>query len=210
MKTKLLLSVLFISFSLISTAKPTLNQQLAICAKETINSKRLACYDLLQRQNPTLKDSPTLNTDKIEDIRIGNWTSDFSPSVITDDYNLQLQLKSANTVKSRTQTVTPVLSLICKEGKSTISINWGVYLGKNRTTMVTRIGQLAADNKDWRIKEKYTVISQSDNEEFINQLKNNESLAAQISPFNAEPIITTFKLAGLREQLEKYKLSCKW
>lgn len=208
MKTALLLLPLLYVTSLPVGASAVLEVELAGCAVLKNDTQRLSCYDRVyqqfSRQITTLSEKPASPS------HMGNWTISTSPSPLTANFNIELRLDAENSVKFRTQTVTPVLELICKDGKSSVAMHWGVYLGKNRTTMLTRIDNEEPRQRDWIIKDKYTVTNQGDSQQLISQLKNSASLIARITPYNAEPGSATFKLSGLRQQLDAFAISCDW
>jgi type VI secretion system VasI family protein len=208
MKTALpLLPLLFLT-SQLAIGSAVLEVELAGCAAHKNDSQRLACFDRVyqqfSRQISTISEKPESPS------HMGKWTVNTSPSPLTANFNIELRLDAENSVKFRTQTVTPVLELICKDGKSSLAMHWGVYLGKNRTTMLTRVDNEEPQQRDWTIKDKYTVTYQGDGQQFISQLKNSANLIARISPYNAEPGSATFKLSGLRQQLDAFAISCSW
>lgn len=203
----LLLPLLYLT-SLPVDASAVLEVELAGCAAHKNDSQRLSCFDRVyqqfSRQIATISEKPESPN------HMGNWTISTSPSPLTANFNIELRLDAENSVKFRTQTVTPVLELICKDGKSSVAMHWGVYLGKNRTTMLTRVDNEEPQQRDWIIKNKYTVTNQVDGQQLISQLKNSASLIARITPYNAEPGSATFKLSGLHQQLDAFAISCSW
>ncbi|MFA7553209.1 MAG: type VI secretion system-associated protein TagO [Spongiibacteraceae bacterium] len=178
-------------------AQEQLIGKIKLCSTESDNSKRLSCYDSIAKML-------SHNTN-------GQWQADTTPSLLSNGLNIELTLDSNEPVKSRTQTVRPRLQLSCTDSKSTVSVHWGVYLGKNRSKMLTRIGQQAPVEQHWHIgNDSHAVYYLGDTDKFIQQLNNNTTLVAQISPYNADPIIATFNITGLSTAIPSMPLSCNW
>lgn len=201
---QLLQAVLLILPLTAAHAGPLLEIELAACASKANDKERLTCYDLTYTRF-----AERIN-EAVEAGSEDNWQVETSPSLLNTGSNITLKLVAEQPVKSRTQTVTPQLEISCIDNRSTLSIHWGVYLGKNRTTMTTRIDDGETVTTDWLIEDKYTVRQLKNTEQFIRQLQNKRRLIAQISPYNASPVVASFKLNQLNQHIESYAISCEW
>ena len=200
-KVKMMNSLRFIlQFLLILLLSPPLfadlESGLKSCVNTADNQQRLACYDQLAKN---LKSQP------------GQWQIKSTPSLLDNTMNVSLSLQSAQPVKSRTQTVRPILTLQCKDKISSAQLHWNVYLGKNRTKVLTKTGSLEAIKQHWNIDTDNRTVSYSGNsDQFIKQLISQPTLTVQISPYNAEPIIATFNTRGLAGAIKQANISCQW
>jgi type VI secretion system protein VasI len=169
---------------------------ISLCASISEDPTRLACYDTLVNSFQT---------------QSSQWRISSTPSFLNNTDNITLSLLSSQTIKSRTQTVRPVLELRCNDKNSTLKLNWSVYLGKNRTEATTKLGQLEAITQFWSIgKDNRTISHIGKTDELIRQLKTQPSLTMQITPYNAKAITATFNTNGLAEVIQQTMINCLW
>lgn len=178
----------------------TIEEALVHCLSEVNQQKRLECYDMLAQ---------TLVTDP-EDQK-GLWQTETQISPLSNSLNINLLLEAQAPVKSRTQTVKPRLELRCENGTSKVYLHWDVYLGKNRTNMLTRFGQQPAQTQRWNITESKRSVYYNDNSgEMVKMIKQQPTMLAQIKPHNGDPITVTFNTKGFARAIASISLSCDW
>lgn len=188
------------ALSTTSAVGSLLEDGITSCGQQKIALERLACYDNLYRRIAEQQSMP--NNDK--------WTTTTTPSLMLDKNNVLLELDAAYPIKSRTQTVTPRLALACKDAVTTVSIHWGIYLGKNRTRLLIRMENEPEETSNWNIEEKYTVRYKGDAQDLIGKLKESPTLIVKVTPYNADPVIAQFTLNGLAEQIQYQQSTCDW
>ena len=184
--------------------------KLATCAEIAEDGLRLRCYDklarTLQQQGDRVDSGGTSATAS------GNWLLNVEQSPIDGRDNISLNLLAQRPVKSRTQTVTPELRLSCIDGVSKVLVNWGVYLGKNSTKVLSKFDMAAPSTMNWLINDddKQTVFYRGDSIDYVRQLIKHRDLAIQITPYNAPPILASFDISKLEDALAPLNLSCQW
>ncbi|EHI3751001.1 type VI secretion protein [Salmonella enterica] len=180
------------------------------CRDEAREGKRLSCYDYFYP--PTFTGSQVKKSiDKVgEDV--GNWKTDIKTSPIDDSKNVVIFINGDNSFRSPFgETITPSLYIACRENKTELFISWDVYLGLDETTMIYRIDKQKAVNKTWLIStDTKAVFYNGKVIDFIKRLESGQKLFTQITPYNENPVSTTFNLSGLSEAIKPLQESCGW
>lgn len=184
-----------------SYAATQLENEMSECATQQSTNQRLSCYDGIYTR---------LVEPRISSESNNGWEQTVNPSMMMEGNNVEFRIDASQAVKSRTQSVTPTLALTCENGSTSISIHWGIYLGKNRTSVLIRAGEKPTETTSWTIDQKYTVYYQGDSEALVQQLKQEFYLVVQIAPYNAKAVVARFNLSGLDEQIQQYSSSCDW
>lgn len=194
--TRLGLALLLILACKISLANENTGS-ISRCAGESNENTRLACYDRLAR---------SLGFDPSNE---GRWIVHSSRTALSG--TVVLTLAAQEPVKSRTQTVTPSLQISCSNAETQVQVNWGVYLGKNSTNMLTRFNEEESKTTKWTIAEdNRTVKYRGKANEFVYRLQQRQKLITGLSPYNADPIAATFDIGGFAKALTGLHIDCGW
>ncbi|QKJ61471.2 MULTISPECIES: type VI secretion system-associated protein TagO [Serratia] len=201
--------VLFGSFASFSQAEVGIPEQLEQCHKVKADAERLKCFDQIGK---TKAEEKAEKTDSAEPESAGQWlvTSDKSP--IDDSENVHVFLLAENQISSRfDRAITPSLSIICREKKTELFIDWGTYLGLDSTQVLTRIDSQQAINRSWQIStdSKATFYS-GQSIAYIKYLMKSKKMFVKITPYGENPVQATFALEGLSNAIQPLRKSCKW
>lgn len=180
------------------------------CRDEAREGKRLDCYDRFF--SPTFAGAKVKKQDDDSVRGVGNWQTDIKTSPIDDSKNVVISLNGNDSFRAPFgQTTTPTLYIACREKKTELFINWDVYLGLDETTMIYRIDKQKAVNKVWSISTDTKAVFYSGKAiDFIKSLRAGQTLFTQITPYNENPVSTTFNLNGLSEAIKPVQESCGW
>ncbi|EAQ9981460.1 type VI secretion protein [Salmonella enterica] len=180
------------------------------CRYEAWKEKRLTCYDYFFP--PTFTDAQVKkNSDKVSG-DVGDWKANITTSPIDDSKNVVISIDGNDSFRDPFGQMTiPTLYVACRENKTELFINWGVYLGLDKTTMIHRIDKQKAVNKVWSIStDTKAVFYDGKVIDFIKKLESGHKLFTQITPYNESPVSTTFNLSGLSEVIKPLQESCGW
>jgi len=200
--------IIFIVFT-ISVCSANIKTDIAKCADKSTDAMRLMCYDNLAKKLDVDKPKSKVSADK------GKWIISEETSAIDDSKNVTLMLDAENDIKGSLNSLTPKLILRCSEKQTHVYVNWGVYLGIKSTSVLIRLDKDKAQTRKWAIstdnKSTFAVDKYFDNDGvyFINELLQHNKLLMQITPFRANPVMTTFELEGLKESIKPLKRACK-
>lgn len=180
------------------------------CKDESSDGKRLDCYDRFF--SPTFAGAQVKKRDDNSVRDVGNWQTDIKTSPIDDSKNVIISLNGNESFRTPFgETTTPTLFIACREKKTELFIDWDVYLGLDETTMLYRLDKQKAVNKSWSIStDTKAVFYRGKTIDFIKNLSSGQMLFAQITPYNENPVSTTFNLKGLSEALKPLQESCGW
>lgn len=180
------------------------------CRDEAWDGKRLDCYDRFF--SPTFAGAKVKKQDDNSVRDVGNWQTDIKTSPIDDSKNVVISLNGNESFRTPFgETTTPTLYVACREKKTELFIGWNVYLGLDETTMLYRLDKQKAVNKSWSIStDTKAVFYRGKTIDFIKNLSSGQMLFTQITPYNENPVSTTFNLKGLSEALKPLQESCGW
>lgn len=169
------------------------------CHSEINGTNRLACYDRFYPPIIVKQD-------------LGNWRTETETSPVDDSKNVYISLEGDNSFTSSFgETITPTLNILCKEGHTYLLVNWDTYLGLEETSMLHRLDKEKAINRAWTIStDTKAVFYKGNTIDFIKKLTSGTKLYMQITPYNENPVSTTFKLAGLAPALKPLQDACHW
>lgn len=201
MKTLIMLFVLMVS----NNVSAHMVDSLAKCATETSDETRLICYDSLATKIGIKKPEAKVVSDP------GKWNVHEEKSPIDDSFNVHLFVMSNKTVKSGYNTVKPSLHIRCSENETNVFLNWGLYLGLEKTKMLTRFDKEKATMSSWSIStNNEAVFVQGNDIEFAKKIMKHQKLLVKVTPFGGNSVMTTFDISGLSEAIKPLREACHW
>ncbi len=154
---------------------------------------------------------------RIEEARVraignGQWYVREETSPVDDSTNVYLSLRAEDTIRSRFgKSVRPSLYVRCKENKTEVFINWGVYLGIDQTHVLQRFDGKRAATVLWNISTDHeATFYRSGHIAFARQLVRHEKLLLQTTPYGESPVMVSFRLEGLRSAIKPLRKACGW
>lgn len=200
-KIIIILILLLLPISAIADTK----KEIAECAAKDKDGERLVCYDNLAKSLGV--DKPFTKVTKGK----GKWIVSKEISPIDDSVNVVLTLNANELVTSGYNQVEPTLVLRCAENTTNAYLVWGLYLGLDKTKMLTRLDKQEALISWWSIStDNKAVFVRGSDIQFIKKLMNHEKLLAQITPYGESPVIATFDIGGLSEAIKPLRKACNW
>lgn len=190
------------------SASADITAEIARCAAIQSPAERLACYDALARELG-LEGGKKLSTSDAPGV--GKWRVSTETSPIDDSKNVYLSLDAENSIPSMLGTVQPTLYLRCKENKTELYISWGVYLGLETTTVLTRLDSEKAKTAIWHLStDNEATFYPGSPISFIRTLMRHDTLLAQVTPYGESPVMVTFDLRGLEDAVKPLQEACNW
>ena len=99
----------------------------------------------------------------------------------------------------------------CSENKTSLYVNWDMYLGLDSLNVLTRLGKTKATNKEWLISTDSKASFYNGNViMYIKELMNHNSMLLQITPHGESPVSAEFDIRGLSVAIKAVRESCKW
>lgn len=175
------------------------------CQEESHKDARLACYDKALPPAASSAAEPAPGS-------IGKWRLASKTSPVDDSKNVYISLNANETIRSPFgESITPSLYILCREKKTEMFLNWDVYLGLNETQMLYRLDKQKAVTHEWGIStDTKAVFYRGKDIDFIKMLAKSSNLFVRITPYNENPVQTTFDLTGLAEALKPVQAACGW
>lgn len=182
-------------------------KSLARCAAISSPTARLTCYDgaahRLSVDRPHVDARPAI-------AGTGKWRVTRKTSPIDDSKNVILALDAEETIPGMVAPAQPTLIVRCKEGKTELYIAWEVYLGLDETEVLTRVDDAPASTETWDISTDNSATFRREPTSFIKHLLGHRRLLAQVTPYDANPALVTFELAGLDHAIAPLRQACGW
>lgn len=156
---------------------------------------------------PTQTNTPTPFT--------GKWQVSTSKSEFDNSTTVALSLEAESFIEGWLTTTLPTLVLRCKEREIDVYVNVGTqanveYGLYDAATVRVRFDQdQAFETVANESTDGEALFFQDPHEMIIAMLKSNEMVFG-FTPFNADPVVTTFDLRGLKNVIEPLKQSCNW
>lgn len=204
---RLLVSVAYASLALLVADASA--QDFSACREIENGLERLSCYDRAAGRTPKLEVLGR-NPDS-------NWEIKKEISPMTDDESVYLRLRSNEPVNcSWNKNNHVVLLLRCLEKTTSLYFNTDCHMTSGfggYGTVEYRIDSEPArkiattestDNRALGLWSGRTAIP------FIKQLFGKSKLTARMTPFNENPFIVTFDIAGLETAIEPLRKACSW
>lgn len=199
-----ILVMLFISM-VSNNVSAHMADSLAKCATEVFAEARLTCYDSLATKTGIKKPEAKVVS------ALGKWNVREEKSPIDDSLNVHLFVTSNETVRSGYSTVKPSLHIRCSENETNVFLNWGLYLGLEKTKMLTRFDKEKATMSSWSISTNNEAVFVRGNDiEFAKKVMKHQKLLVKVTPFGENPIVATFDISGLSEAIKPLREACHW
>jgi type VI secretion system protein VasI len=179
-------------------------EALVKCAEVENDIARLDCYDALAASTAS---TVTPTASRIAGPEGGAWTMLDEINPLDDSRTLAAGLQSTSTTSGG-----PVLlAMTCRSGMTGLVINWGDYLGPE-AIIVTRIDsdepafplrwELSADSQ--QTVYPYDVVA------LIELLLAADRFVVQATPYNENPVVAVFDLAGIQNAIRPIREGCGW
>jgi len=201
---KKLLALLLLSAAGIAQADT--KKDIAKCAAKSSDAERLICYDGIAK---SLKvDKPAITTTET----VGKWESVKKKSPIDDSVNVVLYLEANEKIEGQLsiRKFLPSLVIKCSENKTAAYINWGRYLGIGDTRVLARIDKNKARTTRWDLSTDNKATFARKAIGFSKSLFDHEKLLVQVTPYSGSPVMTTFNISGLKENIKPLRKACNW
>lgn len=176
--------------------------EIAKCAAIAGATDRLACFDALAKQLGGAGPGTPAPT------AVGEWKVSTKTSPIDNSRNVFLTLDANESIQGLGGRVQPALIIRCKEGRTEAVINWGVYLGLDTTTVLTRLDDEKASTALWDISTDNKATFHKRAEKFLRQLVGHQKLLAEVVPYGENPALVTFSIGGLDEAAKPLREAC--
>ena len=178
--------------------------EIAKCAAIAGTTERLACFDALAKRLAGGGGAPRTPATSAT----GEWRVSAQTSPIDNSRNVSLVLDANESIPGLGGPVQPALIIRCKEGRTEAYINWGVYLGLDTTTVLTRLDEEKATSATWSISTDNKASFHKRGDKFLVQLMGHQKLLAQVIPYGENPALVSFSLAGLDEAAKPLQEAC--
>ncbi|MDD9869058.1 MAG: type VI secretion system-associated protein TagO [Gammaproteobacteria bacterium] len=199
-----ILIMLFISI-VSNNVSAHMADSLAKCATEASDKVRLICYDSLVTKIGMKKPKTKMISGP------GKWNVHEEKSQIDDSLNVHLFVISNETVSSGYNTVKPSLHIRCSENKTSVFLNWGLYLGLEKTKMLSRFDKEKATVSSWSIStNNEAVFVRGSDIEFAKKIMKHQKLLVKVTPFGENSVMATFDISGLSEAIKPLREACHW
>ncbi len=186
------------------------NPEMARCAAQVNNARRLKCYDALSQKLGIAPDDSTAMVSK--------WKVQKQASAIDDSTNVFLSLDADSSISGwPLKTYTPSMILRCKENKTQAYIVTGMApqaeYGSDATTVTLRLD----DDKAVQLRTARSTTGDmlffdagGPSIGLIKKMLQRSALLFQFVPFHSTPVMTTFDLRGLAEAIKPLRENCRW
>lgn len=173
------------------TSAAEMKKSLATCSAITGDLARLECFDNLSKglglSGPTKTNKPIKGK--------GKWDVSIEKNPIDDSKTIAVSIDASSGKSKWMKPVTLVLR--CMSKKTEVYISWGEFLGSDSISVLTRMGDSPAVTSEWNLSsDKTASFHPGDNVAFINDLVKVKKFAAQVTPYDSNPITALFDVTG--------------
>lgn len=128
-----------------------------------------------------------------------------------DSINVHLSVSAALSLDSGFGRVTPMLFVRCAGNKTSVFLNWDLFLGSGETKMTTRFDKQKAKTKSWYISNDGEAAFFKGNDiTFIKEMMKHDKLLSKITPYGENPVMAEFTIRGLSEAIKPLRKACHW
>lgn len=181
------------------------SQEIMVCAAEENSVKRLACFDEMATKH-SLAPSTTTSTGSPG---TGEWHMQTDTDPLTDKAVYYAGLSASSGTGRFGDRV--LLVVRCANNKTEMYINWASYLGSRSTNVTYRVGKEKAKTSSWSISSNHKATFYPGSPiQLIKELMDNDSFAANLTPYNENPITAVFNTSGAKEALADLRKGCNW
>ncbi|EHA1081806.1 TPA: type VI secretion system-associated protein TagO [Photobacterium damselae] len=194
----------FLSILSTNVLSAELNKEVASCASIKGELARLDCYDALAKKHKLDQPQTVIG---IESVGIGKWDLSEKVNPIDDSKTVTLFLEATTGQNKWNQKV--YLVARCQSNKTDVYIGWNDYLG-SKASVLTRIGSNKAVTSSWSLSTDSKATFHRKPIAFLKKMEKSNSLIAQITPYNENPLTAVFDTTGLSKALVPLKETCNW
>ncbi len=134
-------------------------------------------------------------------------------SPISDWINVTLTVRAEESVERYGETITPTLVIRCAENVTNWYINWGEFVGSDRTPVLLRYDGAPAKWENMTISTNYEatgVWTGSVAIPMIKRMIKTNQLVAAVTPRGENRRLATFDISGVRNVIEPLRSACHW
>ncbi len=219
--------ILLFSVWISSVAKADdIQEKLLLCTKETMDEKRLECFDAV-----ALQLVPTEQTDEKEaqarellaerlreqNVDRGHWRITSQISRIDDSKNVTLRLTSYTQDVDRFGNRENLWIVIaCQENKTSVIINFaGHFMADNsgRGSVTYRVDEKSAKRRNFRESNDNSVLGLwggATSIPFIKEIMGGKNLYVEALPFSDSTVSGEFNISGLDNAIKPLRAACHW
>lgn len=183
-------------------AAPT-EKEIAACAVVSGDLSRLQCYDSLAQQYG-------LQGPQAQPVNVtgnGKWSVDVETNPIDDSKTVTLLLKADEGSNRWGKPV--ILIARCKSNSTDLFIAWNDYLGRE-ADVLSRVGEAKAHTRRWSMSTDSKATFHPQPIAFLKSMMEADTLVAQVTPYNENPVTAIFDTAGLQEAIKPLRETCNW
>lgn len=164
------------------------------CIDLNLNHERLACYDEVTRKMNFVAVAGKVSGD------LGKWKTRHWTSPLDDSTNYIATLEADGGIPGQLniRTVTPELSIRCKEGELDAFISWKRFISIKSVTQTMRFDRNTAYDQAWTISTNYESLfaPASAVTGFTTRVMVGSYMYAQVTPHGESPVGVHFNLNG--------------
>jgi type VI secretion system protein VasI len=169
---------------------------------EEEKAEELAAQEAIRQENETFEARKAFGK--------GKWRHSKKQSPIDDSLTVALTLNAERQIESKWGSNQPRLVVRCKEGLTSVYVNWGIFIGSGDTIVTTRLDKELATNIEWKISTDHEATFHPRTVDFIRGLWSHDSLFIQVTPYGESPVNTKFDLRGLAVGVGSLREACNW
>lgn len=180
------------------------SKRLKSCRNLTSMLTRVQCYDQVTDDF----NLDTLNKHSVGD-GPGKWKVTFEKSPLTDDQNVYLSLTSTDYITNRMgKPFRPSIVIRCMEGKLEAYADFNSELGKDTTSVNTRVGNGEVVAERWRLSGDMMGAFIPNPLVLTKKMINEDTFFLKISPPYSNPLEATFDIRGLFTAIQPLAKAC--
>jgi type VI secretion system protein VasI len=132
-------------------------------------------------------------------------------SKLDDSENVYLQLKADDPIQTPFKGLFyPELLIRCRENKTSMVVNFNMFLSNDDLKVTYRIDKERARNVWWNTTTNFDALYVLNPISLIRKLKDEDQIYIQVTPYGQSPIDTTFYVHGLFNAIKPIQEACEW
>lgn len=139
---------------------------------------------------------------------IGQWQVNTESDLIDDSTTVHILIEYES--DSRLWRAPIRLYLRCRNNKTDVIITWQDFLGLDRVSVATRIGESKAVEESWVVSTNGTSSFHPRPIKFIKEMIGNKRLVARTTPYSSNTKTVVFNIHGLGNAIKPLREACNW